>query len=81
MQPECSCYVYPVRVHEPKFAQGVALYIIWRQSPEGERATGAAGTLSSVLGAWAAIQSDYLRDELTLQNGAMVMHRRPAARG
>ena len=65
-----------MRFHEPKFAHGVALYIIWRESPEGERASVAAGTLSAMLGAWEAIQEDHLRDELTLQNGAMIMRRR-----
>lgn len=65
-----------MRFHEPKFAEGVALYIIWRKSPEGERASVAAGTLTAMLGAWEAIQDKHERDELTLQSGARVMHRR-----
>ena len=63
-------------IHEPKFAPGVALYIIWRESPEGEIAAVAAGTVSAMLGAWDAIQGQHLRDELRLQQGARVMHRR-----
>ena len=70
-----------MRFHEPKFAEGVALYIIWRESPEGERTSVAAGTLSAMLGAWDAIQDQHQRDELTLQNGAMIMQRRGPATG
>lgn len=63
---------------DPKFEEGVALYIIWARPKSGAMRTLAAGGLRAMLAAWEAVQEDCPTDELTLQHRARVLRSRPA---
>lgn len=62
---------------DPIFTPGSALFIIWRWPRHGGKETIAAGTHRAMTGAWAELQDLYPEDELTLQNRARVLLRRP----
>ena len=65
-------------LHEPRFDDTGALFILNRVIPEGGRQiTVCASTdLTAVLAAWEAVQDRYFRDQLTLQQGARIMRSR-----
>jgi hypothetical protein len=63
---------------DPKFDPGAALFIIWRRPRTGGIETVAAGTHRAMRGAWEAVRDQYPDDELTLQNRARVLARRPS---
>lgn len=62
---------------DPRFLEGAALFIIWRRPPCGGLETVAAGTHRAMRAAWDAVQDQYPDDELTLQNRARILARRP----
>lgn len=68
-----------MRIHEPKFDEAAALYIIWAKGPHMHE-TVAAGSFVAMKGAWDALQGERPRDTLTLQHGARVLRERPPLR-
>lgn len=69
-----------MRIHEPIFPENQALYIIWAEDGFIGRRSVAAGCLTAMLAAWQAIQGEFPNEELTMQNGSRVMHRRSKLR-
>lgn len=64
-----------MRFHNPIFPEDSALFIIWAED-RWSRFSLAAGSLVAMNAAWAALQSECPRAELTLQDGARVLQRR-----
>jgi len=66
------------RFHDPEFPDDLALHIIWAEPQgAGKRWSVAAGTFRAMIAAWPALQDQHKRETLTLQQGALILEKRP----
>ncbi|GHG11218.1 hypothetical protein GCM10017322_03370 [Paracoccus aerius] len=65
------------RFHDPEFPDDLAPHIIWAEPPRGQRWSVAAGTFRAMVATWPAIQDQHKQETLTLQQGALILEKRP----
>jgi hypothetical protein len=70
-------YLFGMRIHEPIFPEGLALYIVWLSDWNGRRSLLATSEIGVARLAWPSLVEAHPDKNITLQQGARVILRHP----